>query len=106
MLCENPPLPDKIMNTDSSVNIRQDILQKICFIAEQQHLKAERLVNAILEQYLQNLPVPAPSQPSPDASFLLSIAGMFSGKEGDASEHVQEIVSDYIAEKHAQESDS
>jgi hypothetical protein len=92
--------------TISSVNIRQDILQKICLIAEQQHLKAERLIDAILEQYLQNFPVPAPAQPSPDASFLLSIAGMFSGNEGDASEHVQEIVSDYIAGKHVQESDS
>ena len=90
--------------TASSINIRQDILQKICLIAEQQHLKAERLVNSILEQYLQN--IPSPVQPSQDASFLLSIAGMFNGKEDDASERVQEIVSDYIAGKHAQESDS
>ena len=90
--------------TTSAINIRQDLLQKICLVAEQQHLKAERLVNSILEQYLQN--IPSPVQPSQDASFLLSIAGMFSGNEGDASEHVQEIVSDYIAGKHAQKSDS
>ncbi|MGX9728380.1 MAG: hypothetical protein ACTFAK_14020 [Candidatus Electronema sp. VV] len=90
--------------TTSAINIRQDLLQKICLVAEQQHLKAERLVSSILEQYLQNFPASAP--PSPDASFLLSMAGMFSGNEGDASEHVQEIVSDYIAGKHAQESDS
>jgi hypothetical protein len=91
--------------TASSINIRQDILQKICLIAEQQHLKAERLVNSILEQYLQN--IPSPVQPSPDAFFLLSIAGMFNGKEDDASERVREIVSDCIEKKyHAQESDS
>ena len=91
--------------TASSINIRQDLLQKICLIAEQQHLKAERLVNSILEQYLQN--IPSPVQPSQDASFLLSIAGMFSGNEGDASEHVQEIVRDCIEKKyHAEKGDS
>lgn len=91
--------------TASSINIRQDILQKICLIAEQQHLKAERLVNSILEQYLQNFP--ASASPSPDASFLLSIAGMFNGKEDDASERVQEIVKDCIEKKyHAEKGDS
>jgi hypothetical protein len=87
--------------TVSSINIRQDILQKICLIAEQQHLKAERLVNSILEQYLQNFP--ASASPSPDASFLLSIAGMFNGKEDDTSERVQEIVRDCIEKKYHEE---
>ena len=90
-------------STASAINIRQDLLQKICLLAEQQHLKAERLVNSILEQYLQNLPSPA--QPSPDASFLLSIAGMFNGKEDDVSEHVREIVSDCIEKKYHAEKD-
>lgn len=91
--------------TASSINIRQDLLQKICVIAEQQHLKAERLVNSILEQYLQNFP--ASASPSPDASFLLSIAGMFNSKEDDASERVQEIVRYCIEKKyHAEKGDS
>jgi hypothetical protein len=90
--------------TASSINIRQDILQQICFIAEQQHLKAERLVDSILEQYLQNLP--SPVQSSQDASFLLSMAGMFSGNEGDTSEHVQEIVSDCITKNWSADCDT
>jgi hypothetical protein len=59
--------------TISSVNIRQDLLK--------------------------NLPVPAPAQPSLGTSFLLSIAGIFSGNEGNTSEHVHEIVSDCITKK-------
>lgn len=42
---------------------------------------------------------PFACQNAPEASFLLSIAGMFNGKEDDASDHVYEIVSTFIAEQ-------
>jgi hypothetical protein len=90
----------KRMNIDhSSVNIRQDILQKICGIAEKQHLKTERLINSILEQYLKNEPLAR--HPSADAEFLLSMAGTVETDEQDTSEHVREIVRASVEKKYA-----
>lgn len=96
------------MNTkdvkDSSINIRRDILQNIHGIAEKQHLTSESLINHILEQYIRNALLPP--QPSQDAAFLLSMAGMFHSEKQHTSEHVHEIVSTYVETKHATQSDS
>jgi hypothetical protein len=95
----------KRMNIDhSSVNIRQDILQKICGIAEKQHLKTERLINSILEQYLKNEPLAR--HPSADAEFLLSMAGTVESDEQDTSEHVHDIVRASVEKKYATQSNS
>lgn len=89
----------KRMNIDhSSVNIRRDILQKLCGIAEKQHLKTERLINSILEQYLRN--EPAVRQPSADAEFLLSMAGTVETDEQDTSERVHDIVRASVEKKY------
>jgi hypothetical protein len=45
------------------------------------------------------MPSPFACQHSPETAFLLSIAGIFNGNYDDASEHVHEIVSAFIAEQ-------
>ncbi|MCI5150940.1 MAG: hypothetical protein D3916_16415 [Candidatus Electrothrix sp. MAN1_4] len=83
----------------SSVNIRRDILEKLCGIAEKQHLKTERLIHSILEQYIKS--EPAANHPSADAEFLLSMAGTVETDEQDTSEHVHEIVRASVEKKYA-----
>ena len=85
--------------TDPPVKIRRDILQQIEGLAEKQHLRTELLINRILEQYLQH--AQQSPQPSQDAAFLLSMAGMFASEEPATSEQVHEIVSAYVDTKYA-----
>lgn len=89
--------PATTATTAAPINIRADLLSKIGGIAAQQHKQVDTFINAILEQYLSH----TPQQPSPDATFLLSIAGMFDSGSTTASEQVNEIVGDAVAKKYA-----
>lgn len=81
------------------VKIRRDIWQRLDGIAEQQHLQPESLINTILEEYVHDQE--EAQQPSDDAAFLLSMAGMFETDTNRASEQVHEIVKTFIENKHA-----
>jgi hypothetical protein len=80
-----------------SIKIPDETAQKIAFIATKRQMKPETLVNEILEHYLAS---EYPAQGQSGAAFLLSLAGMFNSGSNDTSEHVGEVVTDFILQKH------
>ncbi|MBN1991397.1 MAG: hypothetical protein JW953_01745 [Anaerolineae bacterium] len=78
-----------------SVNIREDIAQRVAFLASRRRMTLESLINKILEQYIVNQ-----AQEQSGTDFLLSIAGMFDSGPNDTSENVRVVVADAIIQKH------
>lgn len=78
-----------------SVKIRQDLAQTIHELASQRQVEAESLVNDILEEHLT-------TQTISDTEYLFLMGGMFRSEPSDTSEHVSEIVTDYLLKKYEQ----
>ena len=78
-----------------SVNIREDIAQKVAFLAARRQMTSETLINKILENY-----VVSQSQEQSGTDFLLSIAGMFDSGPNDISEQVRAVVAGSVIQKH------
>jgi len=75
------------------IKINQTLAQEIDLIATKRQVKAEALVNEILEQYVTRQSL---SKKPSGVAFLLSLAGMFSSGASDTSESVHSIVTDFI----------
>ena len=78
-----------------SVKIRPDLAQTIRELAVQRQVEATALVNDILEEHLT-------TQSVSDTEYLFSMGGMFRSEPSDTSEHVSEIVADYLVKKYEQ----
>jgi len=87
--------------SDLFIKINQTVAQKIDSIATQRQVKMEILINEILEQYIAHQHLPAPQT---GATFLLSLAGMFSAETSDTSENVHAMVTDFILSNHGEKS--
>jgi len=79
-----------------SVNIRDDVAQKIARLAAKRQMKPEVLINKVLDTYVANESL---AQEQSGTAFLLSVAGMFDSGPNDTSEHVRTIVTDSIVQK-------
>lgn len=80
-----------------SVSIRNDIAEKIDYIASTLRMGKESLINKILEQYIADYSF-FPRQSG--VNFLLSVAGVFDSGMSDGSENVSTIVRDFISRKY------
>lgn len=91
-----PAQPKKKKKAEGfSVKIRQDLAQTIHELAAQRQVEAAALVNEILEEHLI-------TQTVSDTEYLFSMGGMFSSEPSDTSEHVSEIVAEYLLKKYEQ----
>jgi len=82
---------------DTSVSIRNDIAEKMDYIASTLRMKKEILINTVLEQFISEYSV-IPEQNG--VNFLLSVAGVFDSGMSDGSENVSTIVRDFILRKY------
>ena len=78
------------------IKISQALAQEIDLIAAKRQVKAETLINEILEQYVTRQSL---SKKPSEAAFLLSLAGMFSSGASDTSKSVHTIVTDFVLKR-------
>jgi len=79
------------------ISINQAVAQEIDSIATKQQLQVEVLINEILEQYIASQHM---VKKQGGATFLLSLAGMFTSGASSVSENVHATVADFILNKH------
>lgn len=80
-----------------SVDIRDDVAQKIARLAAKRQMKPEVLINKVLDTYVTNQTL---AHEQSGTAFLLSVAGMFDSGPNDTSERVRAVVADAIVQKH------